>query len=334
MVQDKSKKAGIISLTAIIVVLALGLGLLGIQVHTEKTINENLINKISDLEAQNSKILKDTSSKNNELSNELNSKNRIIEDLQKQLNSLKKQVSDLQGVKAKPSTDEKNKALEYYKSQNTGPKVCYLTFDDGPSENTLKILNVLEAGNAKATFFVMSTPKLGYIKKAYDLGHTIGLHTNTHNWELYKTEETYYADLYAIREKVKNLIGTAPNIIRFPGGSSNSKSKNYNKGIMARLVTSVTKKGFYYFDWNVDSEDAAGNNVPAETLLNNIKAQSKNKSAICVLMHDTDSKNTTVEALPYIISYLRSEGFRFEALRENSPVFHHKKLNNGYSTAK
>ena len=122
---------------------------------------------------------------------------------------------------------------------------------------------------------------------------------------------------------MKNLIGVESKIIRFPGGSSNTTSKSHNKGIMTRLTKQVQQKGYVYVDWNVDSNDATGNNVPKTKILNSIKASSKGRGDICVLMHDTAAKKTTVDALPEMICYLRAQGYRFEALKTDSPVFHH-----------
>ncbi len=207
---------------------------------------------------------------------------------------------------------------------NVGDKVCYLTFDDGPSANTLKILDILKQANAKASFFVIGTSKLDYIKRADGEGHTIGLHANNHDYsKIYKSDTAYFNDLAAISKKVQALIGKESKIIRFPGGSSNTTSKDYSKGIMRRLTKAVGEKGYLYVDWNVDSGDASGNRVAVSKLISNIKRGVKGKGDICVLMHDTGAKGTTVEALPQIICYLRGLGYRFEALTIESSGFHH-----------
>lgn len=327
-------KTWIISFIALVVVIVLGASVMGIQYFSIKNSNKELNGKISELENKNKQLesekvsnqsfLDGVQSQITEFENKLNEQNGVISDLQQENENLKTEVSRLTQMKAKADKNETNQALAYYKSLNTGPKVCYLTFDDGPSDNTLKILNILKTGNAKATFFVMGTKKMEHLNNIKNDGHAIGLHTDTHEWTLYKTEETYFADLYAIRDKVQSITGLSPNIIRFPGGSSNAISRRYNHGIMTRLTQSVAEQGFYFFDWNVDSGDAAGGKISVNTLLNNIKKQSKNKTEICILMHDTDSKNTTVQALPYIISYLRSEGFRFEVLSGETNGFHHE----------
>ena len=98
-------------------------------------------------------------------------------------------------------------------------KVVYLTFDDGPSENTKKILDILAEYDAKATFFITGANEQcrPYIKEAYDAGHTIGLHTYTHNYdEVYESDEAYFADLEKVGEVAKEQIGFVPCFIRYP----------------------------------------------------------------------------------------------------------------------
>ncbi len=339
MTKDKRKvKTWFFSFLSLVIVMVLGASVLTLQYYSVQNSNKELNSKISVLEKEKSALkneneekkqtINDLDSKLSGTQSELKAKEQIAEDLKKENDELKKELDSLKKTKAPKSTEKVGKSLAYYKSQNTGPKVCYLTFDDGPSENTLKILNVLKAGNAKATFFVMNTKKIEYVSKIKEAGHTIGLHTNTHEWSIYKTEKSFFADLSAIDKKVESITGNKTNLMRFPGGSSNLISKKYNKGIMTRLTKSVLKKGYFFFDWNVDSGDAERPRVSVNKILENIKTGSKGKDEICILMHDASSKNTSVEALPYIISYLRSEGFRFEALTEKSNGFHHEKLYN------
>ncbi len=251
------------------------------------------------------------------------------EKLQKEIDSLKKKNAALAAKKnsstktssVKKTTSSKNSSV----SPSKGPKTCYLTFDDGPSDNTLKILNILDKYNAKATFFVINTKKISYVKKIHEKGHTIGLHTYTHDYsKLYSSEKAYFSDLQKISDKVETLTGVKSKIIRFPGGSSNQISNKYCKGIMKKLIKSVPKKGYYYFDWNVDSMDASGSNVSYTKIKNSVLASSANKNSICVLMHDTDAKNSTVTALPKIIEGLKKQGYtQFKGLSEDSPGYRH-----------
>ncbi len=206
--------------------------------------------------------------------------------------------------------------------------MVYLTFDDGPSTLTPKILDILKEENVKATFFVIGkSDSLNYIiKRAYDEGHTIALHSYSHNYKsIYSSPNAYFDDLYKIRNKVKSITGYEPNIIRFPGGSSNTVS-NFNKGIMSTLSRQVTEKGFRYFDWNISSGDA-GETKNSSTIYNNvIKGVSPNKTNI-VLMHDAADKTYTLNALKDIIRALKNAGYKFGRIDNNTPQVVHK-INN------
>ena len=203
-------------------------------------------------------------------------------------------------------------------------KVVYLTFDDGPSENTGEILDILKEKNAKATFFVTGNNQEhdDMIKRAFSEGHSIGLHTYTHDYAtVYASEDAYFADLQKVSDLVESITGTKSMIIRFPGGSSNTISAKYVKGLMTTLTKAVRDKGYQYFDWNCDSTDASGNNVPVEKLVSN--ATSCTANHVDILMHDTDAKDTTVQALPQIIDYYRSQGYTFKGLTVDSVAAHH-----------
>lgn len=208
--------------------------------------------------------------------------------------------------------------------ENNAEKIVYLTFDDGPSYNTQKILEILQKYNVKATFFVTgANPSYYYlIKEAYNQGHTIGLHTFSHNYaSVYSSINAYFDDLNKIGEIVKNQIGFVPKYIRFPGGSSNTVSKKYCNKIMTQLAQEVHNKGYEYYDWNVSSGDADGNNIAVNKLIKQATGTSVNKAMI--LFHDTSAKDTTVTALPSIIEYYKSKGYKFEGISEHSYVSHH-----------
>lgn len=201
----------------------------------------------------------------------------------------------------------------------------YLTFDDGPSQNTLEILRILKEHNAKATFFVVNSKYNAYMKRIVKSGNAIALHTFTHSYKtIYQSEAAYFEDLQKISDVVKRETGVEAKVIRFPGGSSNTVSRRYRKGIMSRLTKQVEEKGYTYFDWNCSSGDANGNGIPAAKLLRNIRAETKHMNGhIVVLMHDSQAKTTTVEALPDILTYFESRGFTFEVLTPETPVVHH-----------
>lgn len=218
------------------------------------------------------------------------------------------------------------KIVEFSKigrNYSTDEKIVYLTFDDGPSYNTPEILKILDQYQIKATFFVTGNggEYTNCIKEAHDKGHTIGLHTYSHDYSIYQSQKTFFDDLNKISNLVEDLIGYRPHYIRFPGGSSNTVSKNYKTGIMSSLSEEVINRGYQYYDWNVTSGDAGGNNVDVDYIVEH--ATKLDDGNLVVLFHDARGKDTTVEALPRVIEYYLNLGFRFAAINDESYSCHH-----------
>lgn len=207
---------------------------------------------------------------------------------------------------------------------DNGRKVVYLTIDDGPSENTQAVLDILDRYGCKATFFVVGQDPAYFpmIKEAYYRGHTIGLHTYSHDYAyIYSSQQAYFEDLDSIGEVVRDQIGYVPCFIRFPGGSSNSISANYTSGIMSELVNEVQARGYQYYDWNVSSGD--GSDHTADDLVYFATEEAPEYDNIVLLMHDSSTKQTSVEALPRIIEYYQERGYTFEAIDRTTYVPHH-----------
>ena len=204
-----------------------------------------------------------------------------------------------------------------------GVKIVYLTFDDGPSPYTQDILNTLDKYNVKATFFVTCSDNLEEMsKKIVEKGHTIALHTCTHKYsQVYSSDENYYNDLNEISSKVEAYTGIKSHYIRFPGGSSNTVSKNYSSGIMSRLTKSVQEKGYKYYDWNVDSNDAGGAN--SEQVYANVVGALRNsdRGTNMVLMHDV--KVATRDALDRVIKDVLDMGYTFSNINDYTTAIHH-----------
>ncbi len=215
------------------------------------------------------------------------------------------------------------------REETTAPpdkKVIYLTFDDGPGKYTPQLLDLLKQYNAKATFFVVNT---GYsteykeqtMQRIVAEGHTLAIHSATHDFaQIYASEDAYFKDLYKMQELIRKATGLNSMLLRFPGGSSNTVSKKHNKGIMTRLTQEVQKRGFTYFDWNVDSGDAGSAKTAAKVYNNVIKGCQKYKRPV-VLMHDI--KKATIEAMEDILKWGTENGYVFAALDENGPTSHH-----------
>lgn len=205
---------------------------------------------------------------------------------------------------------------------NGKPGVIYLTFDDGPStKNTSRLLDILKEENVKATFFLIDKTNTDYlIKRMYDEGHTIGLHTASHNYKyIYSSTTNFIKDIEKIQEKVARITGEKSSIIRFPGGSSNTVS-SFNPGIMCTLSNMVIEKGYHYFDWNVSSGDAGSKRSKKNTYRNVTNNLSKNRANV-VLMHDI--YDSTVDAVKDIIKYGKDNGYTFEKITMDTEMYTH-----------
>ena len=194
-------------------------------------------------------------------------------------------------------------------------KVCYLTFDDGPAPGyTEKVLDTLKKYDAKATFFVVYNDS-DAAKKLYNRmieeGHTIGVHTSSHNYsKIYENVDNFLDDFDKVSRFVTEVTGYKPEIFRFPGGSINS----YNIGNYQDIISEMLRRGYTYYDWNISSGDAASSVVSKENIVNNtVKGVLSTDKAI-VLMHDGSGHKSTVKALPEVIEKLKAEGYEFRAL--------------------
>ena len=201
-----------------------------------------------------------------------------------------------------------------------GKRVVYLTFDDGPSEYTSKLLDVLKKYNVKVTFFVTGKGSDDIILREYKEGHKIALHTNSHNYAyVYSSVDNYFNDLNAISQRVERITGYKSKLIRFPGGSSNTVSKSYSRGIMSTLTKEVQNRGYKYFDWNISSGDAGGATT-SDQVYTNVTTRLKEDASV-VLQHDT--QDFSINAVERIIQYGLQNGYTFSVLDENSPGAHH-----------
>ena len=225
------------------------------------------------------------------------------------------------------SASATRKVTVYQQSEKYGTGVIYLTFDDGPSAYTSELLDTLAKYNVKATFFVTGrAPGYNYnITRAYNEGHAIGLHTNTHNYSyVYSSIDAYFEDLNTISNTVKNLTGLESKLVRFPGGSSNTVSR-ITPGIMTSLSSMLLNQGYQYYDWNVSSGDADGGMKSSDVYVNNVVSSLGSRSYYIVLQHDTNANS--VRAVSRIIEYGLSHGYSFDKLSLSSPTVHHRIAN-------
>ncbi len=204
--------------------------------------------------------------------------------------------------------------------ENAGEKIIYLTFDDGPSQYTGQLLEILDKYNVKATFFVVDSGKYDTMRQIVDQGHSIGIHSATHDYgEIYSSADAFFEDLYGMQDIIYRETGVLTTLMRFPGGSSNTVS-SFNPGIMTYLTDAVEEAGFHYFDWHISSEDAGG--IRTESgVYNMVVGSAKYYNKPIILQHDT--KKFSIEAVDDIILWGLENGYVFMPLDENSPKAHH-----------
>ncbi len=196
--------------------------------------------------------------------------------------------------------------------------VIYLTFDDGPGPYTEKLLDILDKYGVKATFFVVGLYDLSLVAEMVERGHSVGNHTYTHDYsKLYASEDAFFSELYRTQDKIETVCGKRTRLVRFPGGSSNT----VGQVSMIQLTRALTNAGYAYFDWNVDSKDAAGA-ITADEVLYNVCSAVATKDMAIVLQHDI--KSYSVDAVEEIILWGLANGYTFEALTVSSPGAHHR----------
>lgn len=203
------------------------------------------------------------------------------------------------------------KALDSDKEE----KIIYITFDDGPGGKvTREILDILKENNVPSTFFLIGNQIKGQetiLKRMKDEGHSIGLHSMTHNRnKLYSSNDNFLKEMLDSQNAIKEAIGEAPTILRFPFGCNNNSYK-----LKSSLVDLLHQNNLKIFDWNVDSTDGANHTAPASTF---IKKSKSDKSTIILLMHCGFQNKNSAKALPEIIKYYKDNGYTFKAITEDT----------------
>lgn len=195
----------------------------------------------------------------------------------------------------------------------TGGKVCCLTFDDGPSANTGRVLDILDRYGVKATFFVVG--KTGEADQArmreiVNRGHAIGMHSWSHDYQkIYASVDAFLEEFDQLYQWIYEVTGVYPSVYRFPGGSING----YDRGVYQEIVAEMARRGFSYYDWNASAQDATVRPRPAGDIAADC-LKGVGKDLVVVLAHDSAARGTTVDALPAVIEGYQAAGYTFSPL--------------------
>ena len=197
-------------------------------------------------------------------------------------------------------------------------RICYLTFDDGPTYYTPDFLDTLKKYDAYATFFTIgkSMPEASglrnsYLKREAREGHTIANHTYTHaiNGSLYKSTSNFMSAVKQQDDLVYKVTGIHTDLVRFPAGS-------YYNPYRKSSIKALTEAGYGWMDWIGNAFDSGDNNYSASRTASIVINQSRQEKIIVVLMHDW--KKNTLGALDEIITTLQRENYLFLPLFKES----------------
>ena len=208
---------------------------------------------------------------------------------------------------------------------HTTQKVCYLTFDDGPSYNTEKVLDVLKKYDVKATFFIIGSEieeeDAEILSRIQKEGHVVGLHSNVHDFDkIYVDVETCVEDYKAEQKMLSDKYGIGTVLFRFPGGSACT----YMNGQRDAYIDAMRETGFLCFDWHVSGEDSVGNPT-VYSIQKNVTDKVFEYEHPIILLHDSGIADVTVDALPGIIESIRAEGYSFDTLEEREEYIFRRK---------
>lgn len=202
-------------------------------------------------------------------------------------------------------------------------KAVYLTFDDGPSDNTAAVLDALERHGVRATFFVTGQrpDHFDMLAREAEAGHLVALHSYSHDFQnIYKSSGAFWEDIEQLQEVIKAQTGESAPVLRFPGGSSNTIAR---RGVMKSLAEECSQRGLAYYDWNVDTRDAVGSTKSADYIAERAIKGALREHTPVILMHDGPMNSTAADALDIIIPALKDKGLVFATLDELAQPVHH-----------
>ena len=180
-----------------------------------------------------------------------------------------------------------------------GKKLVALTFDDGPSGETARLLDVLESKKARATFFLQGS-KVGYyadtVARQAREGHQVASHTMRHKYLTKLSVRGIEAEVNEAAEAIRNVLGRGPTMVRPPYGAMNSR-------VRATIRQPIILWSVDPWDWNYKDAQVVRDKVVSAAF-----------DGAIVILHDVYS--TTVDAVGEIIDTLRGEGYEFVTVEE------------------
>ena len=178
-------------------------------------------------------------------------------------------------------------------------KSIAITFDDGPSRYTNKLLDILKKYDANATFFVIGNKVEIYsdtMRRMVKEGNEIGNHSYNHKWLTKLNEDEFLSQINMTQQIIKKITGFTPRLMRPTYGACNQTLRKRSK---LQIVM-----------WDVDTRDWETHNI-SKILKQTIK---NTKDGSIILMHDT--KENTVLLLEKLLKELKSKDYQFVTVSE------------------
>lgn len=201
-------------------------------------------------------------------------------------------------------------------SYNYEEGTIYFTFDDGPSKYTYSMLEYMRKYNAKGTWFVVPSRTdtcYAALQAIANDGHAIGVHSATHEYEtIYASVEAFLKDFHEAWDIVRDATGQTPEIFRFPGGSKN----DFNEETRDAIIKEMTRRGFRFYDWNVESGDVNG--ATWNEMYNSIPLDCHALKRPIILMHDSAGTPNAVYVLEDVLRVLAGEGYKFDSIHNDT----------------
>ncbi len=202
-------------------------------------------------------------------------------------------------------------------------KRVYLTFDDGPSKQTERVLNILKKKKVKATFFAIGREdefSQNIYRRIVKEGHTLGMHSYSHIFkEIYGSLEGFKKDFYRISDHLEKITGVRPVYYRFPGGSSNT----VNELPVEQYTEFLKEQGVEYADWNVIAANGITDNVTKKDMVRSVMEGVAKYDTSIVLLYDSADKKMTADSLSAMIDSLQSAGYELLPMDDSTVPIHH-----------
>ena len=185
------------------------------------------------------------------------------------------------------------------KNVSLDDKVVAITFDDGPSKYTEKILDILKKYDASGTFFLIGNKVEFYgdtLRRILEEGSEIGNHSYDHKLLTRLSKEEFQVEINKTQEAIKKVTGFTPTLFRPTYGGYNNTLKSYTD--LKFVLWDVDSR-----DWQVKTKDKILKNV-----LPNVKSGS------IILLHD--NHEYSLNSLDDILKNLKNQGYKFVTVTE------------------